>query len=53
MCGLGAIATILGMAALVKNFRSQPASFVAIVSAIVATMVVTYLCLAYAGQLIG
>jgi MarC family membrane protein len=51
MCGPGAIATILGMTATIKQSSAELASFVAIVLAIFATMVVTYLCLAYAGKL--
>lgn len=51
MCGPGAIATILGMTATIKESSAEIASFVAIVSAIVATMAVTYVCLVYAGKL--
>lgn len=51
MCGPGAIATILGMTATIKHSPTELASFVAIVAAILATMLVTYLCLAYAGKL--
>jgi multiple antibiotic resistance protein len=51
MCGPGAIATILGMTATIKQSSTELASFVAIVAAIFATMVVTYLCLAYASKL--
>ena len=51
MCGPGAIATILGMTATIKQSSAELASFMAIVAAIFATMVVTYLCLAYAGKL--
>ena len=51
MCGPGAIATILGMASTIKQSSTELASFVAIVAAILATMLVTYLCLAYAGKL--
>ena len=51
MCGPGAIATILGMTATIKQSSAELASFVAIVAAILATMLVTYLCLAYAGKL--
>ena len=51
MCGPGAIATILGMTATIKDSSAEIASFVAIVAAIFATMGVTYLCLAYAGKL--
>lgn len=52
MCGPGAIATILGMTSTIKQSSAELASFVAIVVAIFATMVVTYLCLAYAGKLV-
>ncbi len=51
MCGPGAIATILGMTATIKESATEVASFVSIVAAILATMVATYLCLAYAGTL--
>src|SRR6476660_6328703 len=50
ICGPG-FATILGMTATIKQSSAELASFVAIVVAIFATMVVTYLCLAYAGKL--
>ena len=52
MCGPGAIATILGMTATIKQSSAELASFVAIIVAIFATMAVTYLCLAYAGKLL-
>ena len=51
MCGPGAIATILGMPSTIRQSSTELASFVAIVAAILATMLVTYLCLAYAGKL--
>ncbi len=51
MCRPGAIATILGMTATIKQSSAELASFVAIVVAIFATMFVTYLCPAYAGKL--
>ena len=51
MCGPGAIATILGMASTIKQSPTELASFVAVVTAILATMLVTYLCLIYAGKL--
>jgi MarC family membrane protein len=51
MCGPGAIATILGMTSTIKQSRTELASFVAIVAAIIATMFVTYLCLIYASKL--
>jgi multiple antibiotic resistance protein len=51
MCGPGAIATILGMASTIKHSATELTSFVAIVAAILATMLVTYLCLVYAGRL--
>ena len=51
MCGPGAIATILGMTSTIKRSSTELASFVAIVMAIFATMVVIYLCLAYASKL--
>ena len=51
MCGPGAIATILGMSSTIKRSSSELASFAAVVAAIVATMLVTCLCLIYAGKL--
>jgi len=51
MCGPGAIATILGMTSTVRQSASEVGSFVAIVAAILATMSVTYICLAYAEKL--
>ena len=48
MFGPGAIATILGMTSTVKQSEFEFASAVAICVAIVATMSVTYLFLAYA-----
>jgi multiple antibiotic resistance protein len=51
MCGPGAIATILGMTSTIKQSSTELVSFVAIVLAILATMLVTYVCLAYAGKL--
>jgi multiple antibiotic resistance protein len=51
MCGPGAIATILGMTSTIKDSSTELASFVAIVAAILGTMFVTYLCLAYAVKL--
>ena len=51
MFGPGAIATIIGMASTVGHFLEEIPSFVAIAAAIVATMAVTYLCLANARRL--
>jgi small neutral amino acid transporter SnatA (MarC family) len=48
MFGPGAIATVLGMVSLVKESEFEFISFIAISVAIVATMYVTYLLLAYA-----
>jgi len=53
MCGPGAIATMLGMTSLVRSSGLEMASFLAIAAAILATMLVTYLCLAYADKVIG
>jgi multiple antibiotic resistance protein len=53
MCGPGAIATILGMTSLVKQSQLEFMAFLAIAAAIVLTMAVTFLCLAYAKELIG
>ena len=50
MFGPGAIATIIGMIATIKGSAEIP-SFIAISAAIVATMFVTYICLAYAEKL--
>ena len=52
MCGPGAIATMLGMTSLVKHSEFEVVSFLAIAAAILATMFVTYLCLAYAQNVI-
>lgn len=51
MFGPGAIATILGMGSKIRQSPSELGAFVAIAAAIVATMVVTFLCLAYADKL--
>ena len=51
MFGPGAIATILGMAASVKASNHELNSFVAILLAILATMLVTFLCLLFAERL--
>ncbi|MGO9418147.1 MarC family protein [Roseiarcus sp.] len=51
MFGPGAIATIIGMTATIRQSSEELLSFVAIAAAIVLTMAVTYLCLAYADRL--
>jgi multiple antibiotic resistance protein len=51
MFGPGAIATIIGMTATIRNPATELRSYVAISAAIVATMFVTYICLAYAEKL--
>ena len=51
MFGPGAIATILGMTATIEKSSNEFASFAALAAAIVATMLVTFLCLAYATKL--
>ena len=51
MCGPGAIATILGMTATVKNSSAEIGSYIAVSAAIIATMFVTYLSLAFAPKL--
>ena len=53
MFGPGAIATILGMVSLVKHAAFEVVSAIALCGAIVATMFVTYLCLAYAKKVVG
>jgi multiple antibiotic resistance protein len=53
MFGPGAIATVLGMVSLVKQSEFEVLSAVAICVAIVATMFVTYLCLAYAKDVLS
>jgi multiple antibiotic resistance protein len=53
MFGPGALATVLGMSAMVKNPISNLGHMAAIMSAIVATMFVTYLALAYAQKILG
>ena len=51
MFGPGAIATILGMTATVKQSHDELLSFASIAGAILATMLVTFPCLAFAGTL--
>ncbi len=51
MFGPGAIATIIGMTATIRRSSDELLSYVAIVAAIVLTMLVTYACLAYANRL--
>lgn len=53
MCGPGAIATILGMMSTIRQSHDIVRSFSAIVAAIALTMLITNLCLAYAGSLIA
>jgi multiple antibiotic resistance protein len=53
MFGPGGIATILGMTSLIKQSEFEVVSFFAVGAAIVATMAITYLCLAYAKTLFG
>ena len=53
MCGPGAIATTLGMTSLVERPELEITSFLTIAGAILATMFVTYLCLAYAESLLS
>lgn len=53
MFGPGAIAVVLGMTSLVKHAEFAVVSFAAISVAIVATMLVTYLFLAYAKKVLG
>ncbi|MFO1149786.1 MAG: MarC family protein [Alsobacter sp.] len=51
MFGPGAIATLLGMTATIRQSAAEIASFAAVSAAIVATMIATYACLAYADRL--
>ncbi len=51
MFGPGAMATIMGMAAMVKHSSSELASLIAVSAALVATMATTFLCLASAKRL--
>jgi multiple antibiotic resistance protein len=53
MCGPGAIATTLGMTSLVTHSYFEFVSFGGIAAAILATMAVTYLCLAYAEKVVS
>jgi multiple antibiotic resistance protein len=53
MFGPGAIATVLGMASLVRHPLTQFPSLAAIIVAILATMIVTYLFLANADTILG
>ena len=51
MFGPGAIATVLGMTSSIRQSGEEIGSFVGVAAAIVATMLVTYVCLAYADAL--
>jgi multiple antibiotic resistance protein len=51
MVGPGAIATIIGMTSTIRDSTTELTSFVAVAAAIVATMLVTYACLAFADRL--
>jgi small neutral amino acid transporter SnatA (MarC family) len=51
MFGPGAIATVLGITSTIRQSPEEIGSFAAVAAAIVATMAVTYLCLAYADRL--
>jgi multiple antibiotic resistance protein len=51
MFGPGAIATVLGFASSIRNSGGEIGSVAAVAAAIVATMLVTYLCLFYANTL--
>src|SRR6516165_6456107 len=53
MFGPGAIATVLGMASLVRHPLTEFLSLAAIVAAILLTMITTFLVLAYADTIIG
>ena len=53
MFGPGAIATVLGMASMVRHPLTELPSLAAIVAAILLTMVTTYLVLAYADAITG
>jgi multiple antibiotic resistance protein len=53
MCGPGAMATTLGMTSQVRQSDDGLASFLAIAGAILATIFVIYLCLAYARNIIS
>jgi multiple antibiotic resistance protein len=53
MFGPGAIATVLGMTSLIKHSGHELLSFAAVSAAIVLTMVVTYLLLAYARRVLS
>ena len=53
MFGPGALATVLGMSSMVKQSGSEIVSFSAICVAIVATMFITFLALAYAKTILG
>jgi len=53
MFGPGALATVIGMSTMVKLSKPGVISFFAIFAAILATMLVTYLSLAYAKKILG
>jgi multiple antibiotic resistance protein len=53
MFGAGAIATVLGMASLVRHPLTEFLSLATIVAVILLTMITTYLVLAYADTIVG
>src|ERR1044071_665199 len=53
MFGPGAIATVLGMASFVRHPFAEFASLAAIVTAMILTMITTYVILAYADLIVG
>ncbi|MCI4678860.1 MarC family protein [Rhodoblastus acidophilus] len=52
MCGPGAIATLLGMTSMVKSSQFAAGALLVVAAAIVLSMAVTFLCLAYAETLV-
>lgn len=52
MCGPGAIATVLGMMAMIEKAPDEPSAFVAILAAVFLAVSATFLCLAFAGRLV-
>ncbi|WP_395666545.1 MarC family protein [Methylocella sp.] len=52
MCGPGAIATVLGMQSQIRQSPTESLAFASIAGAILAAMLVTLVCLVYAGKLV-
>jgi multiple antibiotic resistance protein len=53
MCGPGAIATVLGMMATIEHAPDETSAFIAILAAVFLAVLMTYLCLVFAGRLVN